>query len=178
MGDVQVSEQEAGNVGVTIPLGSGYEAPKIWFKGENSDDVRREVVKAFGFPDDWANRSLDEVVVEASRWARGIYKVASELGGEPKITVWTVDGGKAETPTQLGEEAEVPTEAPRPRKKGLAAQAAEAEEPDVTSLIEGLIGRATSRSELEKIHAKYEYDGWDDRHTEQAKAKIAKLEAA
>lgn len=167
-----MSDQEAGNAGATIPFGSGYDAPKIWLKGDSVDQVKAEVIKAFGFPEAWAERTLDEVVIEASRWARGLYKVANELGSEPKVTVWTVDGEKVEAPA-VSSSPSLSDPSEKPKRRSLAAEAERAEPKDHVS-VEALIENATSADQL-----RADYDpSWTPEQIEQAKKKIKELETA
>jgi hypothetical protein len=172
-----VSEQEAGNVGVTIPFDAGFAAPKIWFKGDAVDEVKADVIKSFGFPENWADRSLDEVVIEASRWARGLYTAANELSAEPKVTVWTLDGAKAG-----GEPAEKSEPKAQPKKRaasgGLAAQAKAAKEEvteprQVTNSIESLIANAMSTDALNDIYE--ETKPWTEEQMAMGKARAEEL---
>jgi len=144
---------------VSLKFGGDYAAPWYTVYG-TPEQIREQLIQATALDPEYAkDLTLAQVIIEASRWARGLYAAAEKL---------------TEPPAAKGAE---PKKKAAP-KGGLAAQAkaaAETTEPhQVTDSIESLIANAMSTDELNDIYNKHEAQ-WTEEFTALGQARAEEI---
>lgn len=128
-------------VGVTLKGATGYDAPWITFSG-SVDEVKADIVAAFGFDPDLGANELDlhDLAVEAAKAFQAQWGVAATLGGKP-VSKRSSGARKATESPSRGSESDDWDE-PAPKQ----------EEPAAPSLAE-LIAGCASVDELKLLWA-------------------------